>query len=162
MLLINLIRNELKKIFKKKTIYILLIITIGYIILSNIMTKITNDYQNSFYFYNDGDLEYYEARLKDLDPNNISDLSDYVDCKKNIELINLAKHYDENSWQVYIIYSNIHTFLDTIIEHEYSNEITDEAYEEAKKSYDEAIEKLNENDWKYFVEKDLETINSSC
>lgn len=161
MLLINLIRNELKKIFKKKTIYILLIITIGYIILSNIMTKITNDYQNSFYFYGDGDLEYYEARLKDLDPNNISDLSDYVDCKKNIELINLAEHYDENSWQVYIIYSNIHAFLNTIIEHEYSNEITDEAYEEAKKSYDETIKKLNENDWKYFVEKDLETINSS-
>ena len=105
--MINLIGNEFKKIFKKKTIYILLIITIGYIVLSNIMTKITNDYQYGYYFYDESDVKYYESKLSDLDPNNVSDLSDYIDYKKNIELINLAKNYEPNSWQIYIIDTNI-------------------------------------------------------
>ena len=144
--MINLIGNEFKKIFKKKTIYILLIITIGYIVLSNIMTKITNDYQYGYYFYDESDVKYYESKLSDLDPNNVSDLSDYIDYKKNIELINLAKNYEPNSWQIYIIDTNIQGYLETMIEHQYSDEISDKAYNEAKKSYDEAVKKLNEND----------------
>ena len=159
--MINLIGNEFKKIFKKKTIYILLIITIGYIVLSNIMTKITNDYQYGYYFYDESDVKYYESKLSDLDPNNVSDLSDYIDYKKNIELINLAKNYEPNSWQIYIIDTNIQGYLETMIEHQYSDEISDKAYNEAKKSYDEAVKKLNENDWKFFANKDLESVNSS-
>ena len=60
--MIKLIGNELKKIFKKKTIYILLIITFGYILLSNIMIKATDNGYSRYYYY-DGDLEIYEEMM---------------------------------------------------------------------------------------------------
>ena len=158
--MINLIGNELKKIFKKKTIYILLIITVGYILLSNIMIKITdNGYQ--YYYYYEGDIEYYETSLSELDPNNAADLSTYVDFKTQIELLNLTKEYGNNSWQAYVINNMLSSYVNTIITHEYSDEITESAYNEAKTSYDTAIEKLNSDDWKYFVNEDLEYINNS-
>ena len=159
--MINLIGNELTKVFKKKTIYILIFITIGYIILSNFMMKITNDSSFNYYFYSEGDLEYYEERLSTLDPNNISESSDYFEYKKDIELINLAKPYGNNSWQTYVIYTKLTGYIDTMIEYEYSDEITEEAYNEAKAEYDEAVKRLEENDWRYFVNQDLEYINSS-
>ena len=158
--MINLIGNELKKIFKKKTIYILLIIIVGYILLSNIMIKITdNGYQ--YYYYYEGDIEYYETSLSELDPNNAADLSTYVDFKTQIELLNLTKEYGNNSWQAYVINNMLSSYVNTIITHEYSDEITESAYNEAKTSYDTAIEKLNSDDWKYFVNEDLEYINNS-
>ena len=39
-----------------------------------------------YYFYDESDVKYYESKLSDLDPNNVSDLSDYIDYKKNIEI----------------------------------------------------------------------------
>lgn len=67
----NLIKNELTKIFKKKSIYIILFVTLAFVILSNCMYK---------YFYNSGNYSYYSesyveyAReaIKGLDPNKTS------------------------------------------------------------------------------------------
>ncbi len=158
--MINLIGNELKKIFKKKTIYILLIIIVGYILLSNIMIKITdNGYQ--YYYYYEGDIEYYEDLLSTLDSNNSADLSTYIEAKSQIELLELTKKYGNDSWQAYVINTMLNNYVNTIVTHDYSNEITEEAYTEAKTSLDTAIQKMDSDDWKYFVNKDLENINNS-
>ena len=158
--MINLIGNELKKVFKKKTIYILLIIIVGYILLSNIMIKVTdNGYQ--YYYYYESDIEYYEDYLSTLNPNNPADLSTYIQMKSNVELLNLTKKYGNNSWQAYVINNMLSNQINTIVSYEYSDEITDSAYNEAKASLDTAIEKLNSDDWQYFVNKDLDDINKS-
>ena len=158
--MINLIGNELKKIFKKKTIYILLIIIVGYILLSNIMIKITdNGYQ--YYYYYEGDIEYYEDLLSTLDSNNSADLSTYIEAKSQIELLELTKKYGNDSWQAYVINTMLNNYVNTIVTHDYSNEITEEAYTEAKTSLDTAIQKMDSDDWKYFVNEDLENINNS-
>lgn len=159
--MINLIGNELKKIFKKKTIYILLIIIIGYMILSNVMMKITNDSMYSYYYFMDGDLEYYENNLSDLDPSNESEFSMFLNSKVQVELIKLADDYGNNTWQAYIIFNRVIDYMNTILRYEYSDGITDEAYKEAKDNLNLAIEKFNTNDWRYFANEDLEEINSS-
>ena len=46
----NLIKNEITKIIKKKSFYIMLIIVLAYIVLSNVMNK---------YVYNNKDYNYY-------------------------------------------------------------------------------------------------------
>ena len=159
--MINLIGNELKKIFKKKTIYILLIITIGYMILSNVMLRITNDSMYSYYYFMDGDIEYYENNLSDLDPNNESEFSMFLNSKVQVELIKLADDYGNNTWQAYIIFNRVIDYMNTILRYEYSDGITDEAYKEAKDNLNLAIEKFNTNDWRYFANEDLKEINSS-
>ena len=158
--MINLIGNELKKIFKKKTIYILLIIIVGYIILSNIMIKVTdNGFQ--YYYYDESDIEYIESYLSELDPNNPSEYPDFASFKRQLETLTLTKKYGNKSWQAYIINNKLPGYIDTMIEYEYSNGVTEEEYNEAKNAYDEALEKLDSGDWKYFANQDLELANAS-
>ena len=76
--MINLIKNELTKVFKKKTIYILLIITLGYVLLSNFIIKYTDNDHVRYYYY-EGDIPYYEDALASLDPNNPTDYPQYLE-----------------------------------------------------------------------------------
>lgn len=156
--MINLIGNEFKKIFKKKTIYILLAITLAYVILTNVMTKATNN--NKYYYYYD-DTKYYERELSQLDPNSEADKSTYIELKSSLELSKLTEKYGPDSWQASVINTILPTCIDTVVRHDYSDEITEDAYKKAKTEYDEAIQKLDSDDWKYFVNKDLEEINNS-
>lgn len=158
--MISLIGNEFKKIFKKKTIYILLIITLAYMLLMNIMIKFTDD-GYSYYYYYEGDIEYYQSVLDKLNPENPAELTSYIEYSTQVELLNLTKQYGNNSWQAYVINALMVSDIDTIVRYDYSNEITEEAYNEAKSSYDTAVQKLDSDDWKYFVNADLEEINSS-
>lgn len=158
--MINLIGNELKKIFKKKTIYILLIIIVGYILLSNIMIKATDDGYVYNYYY-EGDIEYYESALKSLDPNNAADVQDYVNYKNQADLLKLTKEYGNDSWQAYVINKKLLDEINTLNCYEYTDEITEDAYNDAKSSYDTALEKLEADDWKYFVNEDLKETNKA-
>ena len=158
--MINLIGNEFTKIFKKKTIYILFILIIGYILLMNIMMKATDD-GYSYYFYDEWNVEFYESSLRDLDPNDPADRAQYIDYKTQLDLQNLSKEYGNRSWQVFIINNELTQYISTINAYEYSDEITEEAYNEAKQAYDNALEKLESDDWKYFVNADLAEINAS-
>ena len=45
--------------------------------------------------------------------------------------------------QAYIINNKLPGYIDTMIEYEYSNGVTEEEYNEAKNAYDEALEKLD-------------------
>lgn len=156
--MINLIGNEFKKVFKKKTIYILLVIIIGYILLSNIIIKLTDEGYRYNYYY-EGDIEYYESYLSDLDPNNPSEYPYFAEYKRQVEVLNLTKAYGNNSWQAYVINTKLPAYIDTLIEHEYSKGVTEEAYNEAKAAYDTALEKLEAGDWKYFAEQEIAYTN---
>ena len=158
--MINLIGNEFKKVFKKKTIYILLIIIIGYIMLTNIIIKLTDDGYKYNYYY-EGDIEYYESCLSDLDPNNPSEYPYFAEYKRQVEVLNLTKKYGNNSWQAYIINTKLPGYIDTMINYEYSNGVTKEEYDKAKQSYDKALVKLEAGDWKYFANQEIEYTKSN-
>ncbi len=158
--MIKLIGNELKKIFKKKTIYILLIITFGYILLSNIMIKATDNGYSRYYYY-EGDLEIYEEMMSEIDLEDPLERAQYIDIKNDIELGKLTKKYGNDSWQAYVINNMLTPYLHTILSYEYSDEVSEEEYNEAKKYYDDAIQKMDADDWRYFVNEDLEQINNS-
>ena len=158
--MINLIKNEFVKVFKKKTIYILLIITLGYILLTNLIMKYNPNKYVTYYYY-DSDASYYENALSSLNPNNPADYQQYFENKRHLEALKLTKQYGNNSWQAYIINTKLIGYIDTIIEYKYTDEITEDAYNKAKTAYDTALEKLKNNDWKYFVNTDLEYINEN-
>ena len=158
--MIKLVGNELKKIFKKKTIYILIIITFGYILLSNIMIKATDNGYSRYYYY-EGDLEIYEEMMSELDLEDPLERAQYIDTKNDIELGKLTKKYGNDSWQAYVINNMLTPYLHTILSYEYSDEISEEEYNEAKKYYDDAIQKMDADDWRSFVNEDLEKINNS-
>ena len=113
--MINLIGNELKKVFKKKTIYILFIIIIGYIILSNIILKLTDTGYGYNYYYED--IDFYKSYISELDPNSPEDYPYFAEYTRQIRVLELTKEYGNSSWQAYIINNKLAGYIDTIIDY---------------------------------------------
>ena len=99
--MISLIKNELTKIFHKKGIYITLIITLVFIAAINIIYKFKSD---SFDYDVSYDIENYEEDLKNLDPNNPSQVDAYVQAKSGLEASKLIQKYgDKYNWQMRVV-----------------------------------------------------------
>ncbi len=156
--MINLIGNELTKVFKKKTIYILLIIIVGYILLTNIIIKLTDTGYHYNYYYND--LDFYETYVSDLDPNNPAELPYFTEYTRQIQTLKLTEKYGNDSWQAYVINTKLTGYIDTMIQYEYSDGISEADYNNAKQLYEEALEKLDSGDWKFFANKEIEYTNN--
>lgn len=154
--MINLIKNEFIKIFKKKSTYIILAITIAMIILSNVIYKTTS---NIFYSnYSSDMIAFYEEDLKDMNPNDPSTLSIYLEEKTQYDMLKLIEKYGFESWQANIIPQELQGYIYTINEYTYSSQKNETNYNEAKQKYNEIVKKLDTDDWKYFASSELEKV----
>jgi ABC-2 type transport system permease protein len=148
--LFNLIRSELKKITKKKVIYIMFFVTLAFMILINIVGK--KFQSTSYVIYDDESMNYYKEQLTpELEE---SDPDYYADCKSMYDSYELAKKYDEDSWQRQVISQRIQPLLKIMY-----LEKSGETYNNARTKYDKDVEALEKNDWKYFVYQDLDETN---
>lgn len=156
----NLIKNEFVKILKKKSTYIILLITLAFIIFSNFMYKNTNSqiYSGG---YDDEVLLYYEEQMPS--PDDPETIDTYIDMKSKLDMMKLMQKYGFDSWQAYIIETVLGSDgdLHTINEYTYSpnKTVSEEEYLAAKESYDNFIQKLDADDWRYFVNSELDAIN---
>ena len=150
--MVNLIKNELKKIFHKKAIYIILIIAIVFMVLNIVITKyLKNSIMNLNY---ENDVEYYTSLLNDLDKNSPTYKEEYNYAKSQLEEAKLLQKYDADSWQWQVITLNSDKYIYPMIEAEGT-----ENYNQLKKEYNIFVEKLNSGDWKTFVQAELNQIN---
>ena len=146
----NLIRSELKKITKKKVIYIMFFVTLAFMILINIVGK--KFQSTSYVIYDDESMNYYKEQLTpELEE---SDPDYYADCKSMYDSYELAKKYDEDSWQRQVISQRIQPLLKIMY-----LEKSGETYNNARTKYDKDVEALEKNDCKYFVYQDLDETN---
>ena len=153
--MISLIQNELKKIFKKKSLIITLLVTLAFIILTNVIYKI--DYGNSYYDYIEEEISFYEEQLKTIDPIKDKDL--YAEYKTQVDVYKLVKKYDEKSWQAQIIQSEMRSCISNINYFTYQ-EKNEAELKAAKAKYDEYIKRLDTDDWRYFAEEELKEKNA--
>lgn len=86
--MINLIRNELKKITKKKVIYIMFFVTLAFMILINIVGK--KFQSTSYVVYDDEAMESYKEQL--TPELEASDPDYYADCKSMYDSYELGKN----------------------------------------------------------------------
>ena len=98
----NLIKNELTKIFKKKAIYIILFVTLAFVILSNFMYKYFYN-SGSYSYYSENYVEYAREELSKLDPNKSSDTKMYIEYKTVLDVNDMMKEYSNDDWQIQII-----------------------------------------------------------
>ncbi len=153
--MISLIQNELKKIFKKKSLLITLLVTLAFIILTNIIYKL--DFGNSYYDYIEEEISFYGEQLKTLDPEKDKDM--YAQYKTELEVYQLVKKYDEKSWQAKIIQSEMRSCISDINYFTYQ-EKSDSGLKIAKAKYNEYIKRLDTNDWRYFAEEEVKEKNT--
>lgn len=152
--MINLIKNELYKIFKKKTIYIMLIIMLSIITLNAFLIKkySMDDYISTL------DTEKYEIeelkRENNLyDKDNKEEKQEYYNNLSNIQLYELTSKY-KKEWQKILINENLREVIQNMNNAKYI-ENNDKAYNEYKKEYDNFLNELDLNDWKYFANKEI-------
>ena len=151
--MIKLMKNEFKKILKKKGTYIILAITLAMIILTNVIYKITENLSSNN--LSDSMISYYEEELKNLDPNDASSKSIYIDYKTEYDLLKLSEKYGFDSWQTNIISEQLRDDVYTM--NSYSKD--EEKYKSAKSHYDSIVEKLDSDNWKYFVNSSLSILD---
>lgn len=151
----NLIKNELTKVFKKKSIYIILFVTLAFVILSNCMYK---------YFYSDGNYSYYSesyveyAReaIKGLDPNKTSDTKMYIEYKTVLDVYDMMQEYPNDAWQIQIIASTVESYVTERNTYLYGAEKNIEQANKIDEQINELSERLKNDDWKYFANEELQ------
>ena len=163
--LIKLIQNELIKIFKRRSIYFLFLISIIAVIIYNYINPDQNDIVD---FYNNTSNYNIEAIEKAL--NKISnDTEEYVMKKVSLEFYKVYNSFQKGSWQRYalkeettqMVINNVNTnynldiekYLENMIKYELNPkyEISEEIYNLSKTKYNEYLQSLSSNNWKEFI-----------
>lgn len=152
----NLIKNELYKVFKRKSIYILLSIMLCIITLNTFLTK-KYSMDDSVSTLTDQKYELQELKrtIDSYDKNSPGEKEEYYNALSNIELYELTDKYKE-PWKKILIRENLRDIIHSMNNAKYIEKDI-EAYNEYKKEYDKFLKELDSNSWKYFVNKEIET-----
>lgn len=156
----SLIKNEITKILKKKSIYIMLIVTLGFTILTNVIYKYAYSAIMNGSYYSEGYIKMVEEEIKELNPENPMEVDEYISYKTDIDTYNLLKQYDKNSWQYEVIMNYGTSYISEINYYTYKDKDS-EGLESTKTEYNEFIKRLNSGDWRKFAEEELEIAKSS-
>ena len=157
----NLIKNELTKIFKKKTIYITMLLIFLMIVFINCMNKYSNSSTYSAYMYSESYIESLKDELSNLNPEKPSDVTLYISLKSELDLSNLMEKYKDSDWKLSIINDRISPYITEINTYTYGADKSEEQARKATEEMENIIAKLDENDWKYFANEDLQNANST-
>ena len=155
----RLIKNELIKLFKKKSIYITLIVIFAFMIFSNFMYKSTENMYYSGYIYSEQSLNYLNEQIKGLDPEKASDTSAYIDIKSQIDMFEMMREYEDYSWQQQIIGEKMSNYFREKNTYQYGIEKDEQKANEIQAEIDNLKQKLDTDDWKYFAEEELNEVN---
>ena len=154
--MINLIKNEFVKIFNKKSTYIMFAFIFIFVVITNIIYKNELDENGNYRvdYYDSGYLEFAKEELK-----NIKDDKEYeLSLRKDIMKYELIEKYGNESWQAYIIENNMFNIIDGIVNCKYKEE-NSELLKMYENEYNLYIEKFDSNDYKYFVNLEIEDVN---
>ena len=159
--MIKLVKNELFKVFKKKFFIIMILLMIVFTGFTGYMNK---KYAYSYMTIDDQikyaqmDIDYYSKEVH-LYP----EFKDYYnDALARLEMYKLAKTYGDESWQARVIMYESSAEVLGFLNLDITNPDKESPmYLEAKKSYDEVIKLLNDNDWKAYAKYQMEKLETS-
>lgn len=151
--MINLIKNELYKIFHKKAIYILAIITLAFALLNIVIvhTVDNNTLESSsekFYY------TMIEQSIDSYDLSNAEESDWYVSEKTELDVYKEARKYDYDSWQKKLITNKGYDMVYCRNEAEYISKDLDKKVE-CEKNFNDLLTEVENNDWQYFIKKDI-------
>ena len=149
----SLVKNEITKIFKKKGIYITLLVILAFVILTNCIYKYFFNNSSSTY-YSDGYIEYVKTEIAKLDPTKPSDTSMYIEYKTTLDIYEMLKQYGEDSWQAQVISNQVSSYINERNTYLYGIDKNEEKVEEINQEIEKITERLEQDDWKHFANED--------
>ena len=154
--MINLIKNELSKIFHKKTIYVLCIVSLGIILLNFVIYLLTSNMVKTL---NGTTASIVESNLSNYNLNDPEQLEYYVNQKAELEIVKLQEEYDYYSWEYATLEKGLREPIRCMVEADYKKE--DEKYNSCKETKELYLEKIKDGDWKFFIEEEKEKFDLS-
>ncbi|MEE3342935.1 MAG: ABC transporter permease [Bacilli bacterium] len=160
----KLVKIELLKILKHKSIYIVLAITFSFCLLNNIIYK--NDYNNEgFYKYTTNNninkqIKKLEKENNKYDINKESDKTLLIENKTKIEILKIKKQYSKEDWR----YIKAKDYLyDTLYKYNYHKYIDNDTnkIEYYNNKYNNYKDKIKKNNWMYFLKKEKKELNNN-
>lgn len=151
----KLIKNELTKIFKKKSIYITLLVILAFVILTNCIYKFFF-HTGSYDEYSDNYIQYVKEEIAKLDPNKPSDTKMYIELKSNLDVYDMMQKYEKDSWQRDILSTQIAGYVNERNSYLYGENKEKEKISEIEETIQKVLKRLDEGDWKYFAQEELE------
>lgn len=142
--MINLLKNEFTKVFKKKGFLIMIIVMFAFVLLTNFLYKTLDNVAKNMddirYEYFDEDFYRERPELKE----------EYVEEKAGYEVYELKNKYDKKSWQYNYIGASydLNQIMKRIVSYELKFTKDEDDYNLAKQEYNEFIKKLDNDDWK--------------
>lgn len=152
----RLIINELTKIFHKKVLYVVAVLTIAFMILSVILNNFLNNLD--FDIGTNAEKDFYKEQIESLEAVKDVQSDEYYNAKASLEAVELKENYQgkENEWKRNIIMNKGIEIITNKIKSEGTENV-----EKYKAEYNQFIEKLNNNDWKFFIQKDLAEVEQN-
>lgn len=153
--MIRLIKAELKKIFHKKSFYIVTIIFVFYAILTNFIYKSMSNYN----YDEQINIEEYKEINSKLDLTNEENIYEYITNLTIIETEELKKDCTNSNCK-YVIENFIYNLLTEAYQEKYINQ-SEEEYLALMNKYDIYKRELKQNNWKYFTNLKIEELENS-
>ena len=163
--MINLIRNELYKIFHKKGIYISLLVVTAFVFLTNFiynLNLLNGDTVASFNSYVD------TTYLEELEEAGDTKSDEYISAKATSLTSEYFNNFEKDSWQRYAFnvyngsnyYNELSDINYRIVYYEVRHD-NKEDYEKAKKEKKLFEEKIKNMSWQDFVKEEKEELEES-
>lgn len=151
--MVNLIKNEYIKSFKRKSIFMLLIVMFVFCLFTNFAYNYINKNMNKIVeisLSTEVNKEYYNL-------NDPLELDSYITELAYAETNKIIKSYGIDSWQhVYIKGSDLSSYIKIMKQYELGIIKTVDEYNLAKQEYDKIIDTLENKDWKDVVKKEIQ------
>ena len=158
-IMLKLLQVELKKILRRKSIYMIWTLMLIFCLLNNILYYTDYDDDGNYKYLALDNLEIEQKELTEelakYNKDDEKEVTMYITIKTKLDILELKQKYSQNSWQ----YKKINTYLYDII-YQINNykyiEIDEEKLKTLQKEYQVIIDKLDNNDYKYFLNNEIE------
>ena len=118
----------------------MLIVVLAYIVLSNVMYKYVYNSTTNYEYYSDSYAEILRQEMKNLNLENQQEVDIYIGDKTELDIYELLKQYDKESWQYKLIPEKAGSYLSEINTYTYKTK-DEEALNEAKDRYNKFTER---------------------
>ncbi len=150
----KLIKNELTKIFKKKSIYITLFVILAFVILTNCIYKYF--FHSGIYDeYSDSYIQYAKEEIAKLDPSKPSDAKMYIDLKSTLEVYDLRQKYEQGAWQNKVLSMQVAGYINEKNTYLYGENKDSQKVTKIEEEIKQILQKLDQGDWKFFANEEL-------
>ena len=131
------------------------------IIFMNIIIKASSNSYSSAYMYSESYMNSLKEELSELNPENPSDITLYINLKSEIELNELMYKYKDSEWKLSIINERIAPYITEKNNYMYGESKDENQVTKINNKIDELMTKINDDDWEYFAKEDLENANKT-